>query len=63
MSLVIRMKTVARVLIFTASLMVWLIIGVLLNENYLRYYDTAIILGGVTLALLQTWGIAAALHT
>ena len=67
MDVIIRMKTVARVLIFAASLVVWLIL-LSIVQYQTRFVvfgleEGAAILGAVLIGSLQTAGIAYALKT
>lgn len=67
MELAIRMKTVARLLIFTASLLVWLValsfLIVQTNFDIFGMQEGWALVGAVALGAAQTWIIAAALKT
>lgn len=67
MELVIRMKTVARFLLFTSSLVVWLILlSFAQRATHFQVFSLAeesAILGAFVLAGVQTWGLARALRT
>lgn len=67
MEFVIRMKTVARLLIFAASLIVWLILLSVWQSQaqfeVFGFQEEVALFGAFALGLLQTWGIAYALRT
>lgn len=63
MEFIIRMKTITRLLLFVAAVLIWLIVLVLVNNAYL-YQDDLIIIGTATvLAALTTIGSAKLLRT
>lgn len=52
--IVLRMRTVARALIFIGSALLWLILLTILNATVLRTDDTLVVMGALAVAVLQT---------
>ena len=63
MTYVIRMKTVSRVLIFLASLIVWTVVFSVLNATVLNVEEYFLLASATVVGALTTWVVALALGT